>query len=86
MMPLSQNLMLQRAVDRGTKSSLIGILVNLALVLAKYTAGLVGHSFALVTDGLDSAADVVSGLVVLFFPYHRNAISYGCRAGSTLCS
>lgn len=58
--------MLQRAVDRGTKSSLIGILVNLALALTKCTAGLVGHSFALVADGLESAADVVSGLVVLF--------------------
>lgn len=66
MMPLRPNLMLQRAVDRGTKSSLIGILVNLALALTKCTAGLVGHSFALVADGLESAADVVSGLVVLF--------------------
>lgn len=62
----SQNLTLQRAVDRGTKSSLIGILVNLALALTKCTAGLIGHSFALVADGLESAADVVSGLVVLF--------------------
>lgn len=43
-----------------------GILVNLALALTKGTAGLVGHSFALVADGLESAADVLSGLVVLF--------------------
>lgn len=54
--------MLQRAVDRGTKSSLIGILVNLALALTKCTAGLVGHPFALVADGLESAADVVRAL------------------------
>ena len=65
-MPPSQNRTLQRAVDRGTKSSLIGILVNLGLALTKCIAGLIGHSFALVADGLESAADVISGVVVLF--------------------
>lgn len=52
----NQNRLLQRDVDRGTKSSLIGILVNFALALTKCTAGLVGHSFALVADGLESGA------------------------------
>src|SRR6516225_5610077 len=65
-MPSSQNRTLQRAADRGTKSSLIGILVNLGLALTKCIAGLIGHSFALVADGLESAADVISGVVVLF--------------------
>ena len=66
MSPPDQNLVLQGAVDRGTKSSLVGISVNLGLALTKCTAGFLGHSFALVADGLESAADVVSGLVVLF--------------------
>jgi cation diffusion facilitator family transporter len=66
MSPPDQKLALQGAVGRGTKSSLIGIAVNLGLALTKCTAGLLGHSFALVADGLESAADVVSGLVVLF--------------------
>jgi cation diffusion facilitator family transporter len=48
------------------KSSLIGILVNLGLSLTKCIAGVMGHSFALVADGLESGADVLSGLVVLF--------------------
>ena len=61
-----QDLAPARAVDRGTKSSLIGILVNLGLALTKCIAGLIGHSFALVADGLESAADVISGVVVLF--------------------
>lgn len=65
MVPSSHNSLLLGAVDRGTKSSLIGILVNFALALTKCTAGLVGHSFALVADGLESGADVLSGLVVL---------------------
>jgi len=38
------------------------IFVN--LVLASWAES--GHSFTLVADGLESASDVVSGLVVLF--------------------
>jgi len=48
------------------RSTLLGILVNLGLSTAKIFAGMVGHSFALVADGLESAADVLSGLVVFF--------------------
>src|SRR5713101_4056844 len=46
--------------------TLLGILVNLGLSVTKISAGLVGHSFALVADGLESGADVLSGLVVFF--------------------
>jgi cation diffusion facilitator family transporter len=48
------------------KSSLTGIFANMGLPVAKCMAGLWGHSFALVADGLESAADVVSGFVVYF--------------------
>ena len=51
---------------RGMRSTLLGILVNLGLSVTKISAGLVGHSFALVADGLESGADVLSGLVVFF--------------------
>ena len=57
---------LSSAVDRGTKSTLLGIFVNLGLGLAKCSAGLLGNSFALVADGLESITDVLSGLVVYF--------------------
>ena len=53
-------------MKRGAKSSLVGMFVRLVLALTKCTAGLLDHSFALVADGLESAADVVSDLVVLF--------------------
>lgn len=56
----------QRAADRGKKSTVLGILVNLALALIKCTAGLLGHAFALVADGLESIIDAFSGLVVYF--------------------
>src|ERR1700734_2438292 len=56
----------KKFADRGMKSSLTGIFANMALAVTKCTAGLWGHSFALVADGLESAADVLSGLVVYF--------------------
>ena len=40
--------------------------MNLCFSAAKISAGAVGHSFALVADGLESGADVLSGLVVFF--------------------
>lgn len=48
------------------RSTLVGMSANLILALAKCTAGLTGHSFALVADGLESLSDVMSGLVVYF--------------------
>jgi cation diffusion facilitator family transporter len=48
------------------KSTLLGILVNLSLSATKISVGLVGHSFALMADGLESGADVLSGFVVFF--------------------
>jgi cation diffusion facilitator family transporter len=56
----------QRSADRGTKSTILGISVNLGLGFAKCSAGLLGNSFALVADGVESITDVLSGLVVYF--------------------
>jgi len=57
---------LKNAADLGAKSAVVGIVVNSALGLAKCAAGLLGNSFALVADGFESIADVLSGLVVYF--------------------
>jgi len=54
------------AADQGTKSAVLGIFVNVGLAVIKCTAGLLGNSFALVADGLESVTDVFSGLVVYF--------------------
>jgi cation diffusion facilitator family transporter len=57
---------LSSATDLGTKSALLGIAVNSGLGFAKCATGLLGNSFALVADGLESITDVLSGLVVYF--------------------
>src|SRR5450755_1218962 len=49
---------------RGMRSTVLGIVVNLGLSVSKISAGTLGHSFALVADGLESGTDVLSGLVV----------------------
>lgn len=57
---------MKSGAERGMKSAILGIFVNVGLALTKCSAGLLGHSFALVADGLESIADVFSGLVVYF--------------------
>lgn len=51
-------------VHRGLRSSLIGIVTNFCLALCKCLAGFVGHSFALVADGIESLSDVFSSTIV----------------------
>ena len=51
-------------ISRGIRAAQAGLLVNAGLAVAKLVAGVVGHSFALVADAIESAADVFSSLVV----------------------
>jgi cation diffusion facilitator family transporter len=49
---------------KGRKSALIGVGVNLILAICKLVAGIIGHSYALVADAIESTADVFSSLIV----------------------
>jgi cation diffusion facilitator family transporter len=51
---------------QGRKSTVIGLWLNAVLGVAKITAGVLGHSFALVADGIESLADIFSSLIVYF--------------------
>ena len=44
--------------------TLTGLLVNTALAVGKTAAGVMGHSHALIADGVESLADILSSLVV----------------------
>ena len=48
---------------RGARLILQGALVNLLLAGIKFTAGILGHTQALIADGAESLLDVVSSLV-----------------------
>src|SRR5690554_5197775 len=49
---------------QGEKDSMVGIIGNILLTLAKMVAGIVGHSTAMVADAAHSASDIISSLVV----------------------
>jgi cation diffusion facilitator family transporter len=46
------------------RAALAGLSVNAALVVVKLLAGIVGHSYALVADAIESSTDIFSSLVV----------------------
>ncbi|HLV26588.1 MAG TPA: cation diffusion facilitator family transporter [Gemmatimonadales bacterium] len=48
----------------GMKAAQLGFVVNAALAGTKLIAGLLGNSYALVADAIESATDLVSSLVV----------------------
>ena len=50
---------LQEAARRGTRAALLTVVLSTALALVKITAGLVGHAYALVADGVDLTAEVI---------------------------
>ncbi|HEY6168515.1 MAG TPA: cation diffusion facilitator family transporter [Verrucomicrobiae bacterium] len=51
-------------LQRSVRVTLTGLLVNTALAVGKTAAGVVGHSHALIADGVESLADILSSLVV----------------------
>lgn len=58
------NITVQRKVVRGIRSAQLGLLSNAFLGLTKIIAGVLGNSYALIADGIESSADVLSSLVV----------------------
>jgi cation diffusion facilitator family transporter len=51
-------------VNRGIQLARTGLVVNGCLALVKLFAGILGHSYALIADAVESVADIFSSLVV----------------------
>jgi cation diffusion facilitator family transporter len=49
---------------RGIRSAQVGILVNAGLALLKFVAGVLGNTYALVADAVESTADIFSSIIV----------------------
>jgi cation diffusion facilitator family transporter len=60
----------QRTPERA---AVVGLLLNAALATVKLIAGIVGHSFALVADSVESMVDIAGSLIVW------RALRYGAR-------
>lgn len=52
-------------IQGGVKAILLGMVVSLLLAGIKLFTGVVGHSYALVADGLESSTDIVSSFIVV---------------------
>jgi len=54
-----------RSARMGIRTTLVGVLVNILLAATKGLAGIVGNSYALIADAIESSFDVASSLVVM---------------------
>lgn len=55
---------LQTSAARGRRATLVAVVSSVFLAAVKITAGVLGNSYALVADGIESVLDVVSSAVV----------------------
>ena len=50
--------------QRGIRAVQVGMLINAVLAIIKLVAGIVGNSYAMIADAIESAADIFTSLVV----------------------
>ncbi|HVV73390.1 MAG TPA: cation diffusion facilitator family transporter [Verrucomicrobiae bacterium] len=53
-----------KSVRRGMMAAGVGMAVNIVLAIIKIVSGVLGNSYALIADGIESTTDIVSSLVV----------------------
>jgi len=55
----------QSRFDRGVRTVLVGLSFNVLLAVIKIVVGILGNSYALLADGIESTLDIFSSVVVL---------------------
>ena len=55
----------KRNIKKGLKTTVIGIVVSLILAATKIFTGIIGNSYALIADGIESLTDIFTSSVVL---------------------
>lgn len=53
-----------KLLEKGIKTVIAGVLFNALLAIIKIISGIVGNSYALVADGIESTTDIFSSLIV----------------------
>ncbi len=51
--------------QKGIRSTIVGIIASIFLAIVKGTAGILGNSYALIADAIESTADVFTSIIVL---------------------
>jgi len=60
-----KKLMPENRFDRGVRTVLVGLSSNVLLAVIKIVTGILGNSYALMADGIESTLDIFSSMVVL---------------------
>jgi Co/Zn/Cd efflux system component len=55
---------LRAAVAEGSRATVFGLVASSLLAVIKLSAGILGNSYALIADGVESVLDIFSALVV----------------------
>lgn len=55
---------LSSSTEKGLRTVMFGVLASALLATVKISAGILGHSYALIADGIESMLDIISSLVV----------------------
>lgn len=51
-------------VEKGVHAVGVAVAVNIVLAISKIATGIIGNSYALIADGIESTTDIISSLVV----------------------
>ena len=54
----------RESTQRGVRAAQTGVLVNALLAAVKLVAGILGHTYALIADAVESATDILGSLIV----------------------
>jgi cation diffusion facilitator family transporter len=59
-----QNHASRQNLQTGARVALLGLLINVVLAVGKILAGVLGHAYVLIADGIESALDVGGSIVI----------------------
>lgn len=65
-MPAATNTFAKTKLEKGSQLAVLGIAANAALAAVKIAAGILGHCYALIADGIESTLDIFGSLVIWF--------------------
>jgi cation diffusion facilitator family transporter len=60
-----KNKIISDLAEQGIHTTIIGIITSILLAAIKAIAGIVGNSYALIADAIESASDVLTSIIVL---------------------
>ena len=60
----SKNQSAAQSLETGKQFAFVGMMINVVLSVIKILAGLLGNSYALIADGIESATDIVSSFIM----------------------